>query len=116
MRQKQDHEVDSWLAHYEVADPDDSSRKALLDKIVAAASLLPQDRPQPFLSRLKAEEWVQDAAALAAVAVLGFWIGSGSFGMAASKPISVPSEVSSISSTYLNRIIFGPKSWKEVSL
>jgi hypothetical protein len=127
MRQKQDHDLDVWLANYRIARIGEPSHRMLLDKIVAAARVLPQLRPQVFnrqtlMSHLEAfisyrQAWglIPNAAALAAVALVGFWVGIGS----TKTPISIQTAVQQATSTnadYFDQIVFGPKSWREVNL
>jgi len=58
---------------------------------------------------------IADAAALAALAAFGFWIGMGS---SAPQTTTVASDdtVRSGDAAYFDDIVLGPKSWKEVSL
>lgn len=126
MKQEQDRELGRLLSCYRVAVPDTQAHNALLDRIVAAASAVPQDRAPLFSSRTFssrprslrnwAQGWTADAAALAAVALLGFWIGNASL-MTTSSVKTVSTQATySASADYLNRIVFGPKSLNEVSL
>ncbi|MDR3448950.1 MAG: hypothetical protein P4M15_04240 [Alphaproteobacteria bacterium] len=102
---EQERKLKDWLDSYKVADAD----SALLDRIVARAAATPQQTEQ-----IDSRSWGSYATALAAVAVLGFWFGNASL----SKPVSTLSSQQSFLSgkSYLNKIIFGPKTWQEVSL
>ncbi|MDR3424571.1 MAG: hypothetical protein P4M13_05770 [Alphaproteobacteria bacterium] len=111
MRQEQDCEMAQRLADYRVADADE----ALLDRIVAAACATPQNPPRSFSLRIWVQSWTADAAALVAVALLGFWIGTHSFPAATTKTAAAR-EASSVGENYFDRIIFGPQSWKEINL
>ncbi len=118
MTQEPDRELKEWLAEYRVEEIDAVSRDALLDKIVAHASASQPRSGKVFSLRFLnsfAGGWLNEAAALAAAAVFGFWIGSGS-SLSSSETVMTSEVASSSVSTYLGETVFGPTSWKEVSL
>jgi len=109
MGNEQQHKTDDdgladWLAAYRVAD----ANVALLDRIVAVAASTPQRLKWGFGS------WWEEAATLAALALLGFWIGNASLPPLAKNTAMRPAY--SAGAVYLDKIIFGPKSWREVNL
>ena len=115
MTQKQDLKVDALLDSYDVADIDSRSHEALLEKIVAKASVSPQ-QPRLSLLRFRTPNLMANIAALTAVALLGFWIGAGSLKTTISSQIATTQQTTSTDANYLYQIVFGVKSWKEVSL
>ena len=114
MKQEQDHDLHRLLAAYEVDDMSPASQKALLDTIVAAARLEPQC-PASAIRRFFASGLPSNAAALVVIALLGFWIGTGS-AKTASTGTALAEKAASSGEEYLNKVVFGPKSWKEVRL
>ncbi len=112
--QEQDRELASWLDAYEVEEIDPHSRDALLERIALEAASL--QRPRSFALRLfRSEGWFADAAAMAAAALIGFWIG-----IAPVQSVSTRSETLQASDSsdtkYVERMVFGATSWKEVKL
>lgn len=114
--QKPDPELDALLRGYDVPDMAPASREALLDRIVGFASASPHPPPFrfPFAGR-RLSAWVPDATALAALALFGFWIGTGTIGSSILQT-AAERQTASIDEAYYNEIVFGPTSWKEVSL
>ncbi len=112
--QKQDRDLEEALACYRVPDMGGASRAALLERIVAAAGETPQ---QPCAApRFGVPAWGASAALLVIVAVSGFWIGGGVSRPASSYRTIAAYEADSSADRYLNQMIFGSKSWREVSL
>ncbi|MDD3371745.1 MAG: hypothetical protein PHE27_07990 [Alphaproteobacteria bacterium] len=117
-QQKQDPDLDLELrlADYRIADLAASERQALLDKIMDAAPVPTAPAPTRPSVTLRGwrKGWTLDAAAFAAVALLGFWVGT-----APSQTVLLSGTAQTMASTsqgYMNEIVFGPTSWKEVSL
>lgn len=115
MREERD-DLAMRLAEYKVRGADE----ALLDRIVAAAAATPQHAQQPVWS------WralMPQLAALAAMAVLGFWGGNLS-AVSGTSPVKISASVVSLNLStqtdtdkdYLSETIFGETSWKEINL
>ena len=112
---EQDREMKAWLDNYSIADMDPTAHNALLDRIVANASACPRSMPKTFSLRSWMTQGLANAAALAALAVFGFWIGEGSSGPRTATTVSEATVLSS-DAAYFDKIVLGPNSWKEVSL
>lgn len=110
MEQEPEHKLEDWLDAYKVADAD----PALLDRIVTMAAVTPQQAERRAHLPAWVQSWGAHAAALAVIALLGFWIGNGSFPKSANTVSTRQTFLSGES--YLDEIIFGPKTWQEVSL
>jgi anti-sigma-K factor RskA len=115
MTQNSDSELDALLATYKLAE----ANPDLLSKIVAQAAITPQKKKSifawPQLQFLSDVIWRWEAAAFAALALLGFWIGAASFASLETRIVQ-PSSSSSSDAAYINTIIFGPTTWKEVTI
>ncbi len=96
----QDKELDRLLDEYKVADAD----QALLDRIVTAAKAQPANENTRRL-------WLQRSAMMAAMAVLGFWLGH-----ATGPRQQAASTTTAQSSYYLDSMIMGPQSLDEMRL
>ncbi|MDD3030380.1 MAG: hypothetical protein PHS57_08940 [Alphaproteobacteria bacterium] len=106
------------LDAYRVQDMDPSSAQALLDKIVAAVAAKNPVRPNPsaLWSRRKVSALALQLPTMAFVAFLGFGIGT-SMPQTMRDFSSFKAEEADLAEVeYLDQIIFGPTSWKEVSL
>ena len=114
MPQEQDRDLAQWLNAYRVDDLTASRHAALLDKIVRGAVLQPVRPARSY--------WVKQAMAVAAAGVLGFYVGSADTHMTwttqDSSVVQTASAepASSVSADYIDRVVFGVQSWKEVSL
>ncbi|MDD4615801.1 MAG: hypothetical protein PHW76_01595 [Alphaproteobacteria bacterium] len=111
---EQDHDLNEWLASYDIPEIGIASRNALLSRIMAQVPASPQRNIWPCALSSFASRWGGEAAALAAAAVLGFWIGLGA--PAFSFYGTTVSVASTSVTTYLGQTVFGPASWREVSL
>jgi hypothetical protein len=116
-QREQDHDLAPWLDAYTVDDIDPRSRDALLDRIVAAALAPPRQTPKPFFVRFfQAGGIMADVAAMAAAAFIGFWAGTGTLVPTASQKTTVIQQADNSGSTYLENMVFGVTSWKEIQL
>jgi len=121
IRQKQvpDLELEKQLAAYKVPEIDSRSSEILLGKIMAAVSASPSCRSPVALGQWM-RGWTADAVAFACLALLGFWAGTGSFEpplyQTTTAHHSTLARTEYLGQNYYSRIVFGPKSWKEVSL
>jgi hypothetical protein len=121
-RQKQVHdlELEQRLAAYKIPEIDSRSSEILLGKIMASISASQNRRPSSFAFGKWMRGWTVDAVAFACLALLGFWAGTGSFELplyqTAVAHRSTLTRTEYLGQNYYGRIVFGPKSWKEVSL
>ncbi|MFA5040088.1 MAG: hypothetical protein WC464_00445 [Bdellovibrionales bacterium] len=116
---KQDRDIDfsdmDMLASYRVEDMPPQEREALVDEIVAAASLVPQQPRMTSFFKMHSMT-AAPVAALVVVAVLGYSIGFGLTRQTAFSRNASAQQVSSTEAEYFNQMVFGSKSWKEVCL
>lgn len=115
-RQEQDRNLSSFLAAYDVPEIDAERREAFLARVVGIASVTPQGRTSGLGRTVFASRWMANVTALIVLTFLGYWSGGLVPSQAHPDRTTKSFFASAEGEAYLNNVVLGPSSWREVSL